>query len=86
VLAGEVFHDIQRDPKADHDPVAMLTARQREILQLFAEGRSAKEMASALDISVRTVEFHKYQMMQFLHVHNGVELIHFAIKSGIVAI
>jgi DNA-binding NarL/FixJ family response regulator len=85
-LAGEVLHDIQRDPKAVNDPVAMLTPRQREILQLFAEGRSAKEIASTLDISVRTVEFHKYQMMETLGSHNSTELTHFAIKHGIVTI
>ena len=85
-LAGKVLQDIQRDPKAVNDPVTMLTARQREILQLFAEGRSAKEMASTLDISVRTVEFHKYQMMETLGLHNSTELTHFAIKHGIVTI
>jgi len=85
-LAGEVLHEIQRDPKATSDPVASLTPRQREILQLFAEGRSAKEIASALDISARTVEFHKYQMMETLGLHHSTELTHFAIKHGIVTI
>jgi DNA-binding NarL/FixJ family response regulator len=85
-LAGEVLYEIQRDPKATKDPVASLTARQREILQLFAEGGSAKEIAAALDISVRTVEFHKYQMMETLGLHNSTELTHFAIKHGIVTI
>ena len=63
-----------------------LTARQREILQLFAEGRSAKEISGVLNISARTVEFHKYQMMENLGLHNSTELTHFAIKHGIVAI
>jgi DNA-binding NarL/FixJ family response regulator len=85
-LASEVLQEIQRDPKATRNPVASLTARQREILQLFAEGRSAKEIAGALDISVRTVEFHKYQMMETLGLHNSTELTHFAIKHGIVTI
>ncbi len=85
-LAGELFHDLRRDPKAAKDPVAALTTRQREILQLFAEGRSAKEIAGILDISVRTVEFHKYQMMEALGLHNSTELTHFAIKHGIVSI
>ena len=86
VFAGEVLHDIQRDPMAVNDPVTLLTARQREILQLFAEGRSAKEIAGTIDISVRTVEFHKYQMMETLGLHNSTELTHFAIKHGIVTI
>jgi DNA-binding NarL/FixJ family response regulator len=85
-LAGEVLQQIQRDPKAAKDPVASLTTRQREILQLFAEGRSAKEISGMLNISARTVEFHKYQMMENLGLHNSTELTHFAIKHGIVAI
>jgi DNA-binding NarL/FixJ family response regulator len=85
-LAGEVLQDLQRDPKSAKDPVGSLTPRQREILQLFAEGRSAKEIAAALEISVRTVEFHKYQMMEALHLHNSTEMTHFAIKHGIVSI
>jgi len=68
------------------DPAAKLMPRQREILQLLAEGRSAKEIASTLGISSRTVEFHKYHLMESLHIHNNAELIHFAIKQGIVAI
>jgi DNA-binding NarL/FixJ family response regulator len=85
-LAGEVLQQMQRDPKAAKDPVASLTARQREILQLFAEGRSAKEISALLNISARTVEFHKYQMMETLGLNNSTELTHFAIKHGIVAI
>lgn len=85
-LAGEVLHEMQRDPRATRDPVASLTVRQREILQLFAEGRSAKEIAGTLEISARTVEFHKYQMMETLGLHNSTELTHFAIKHGVVTI
>jgi DNA-binding NarL/FixJ family response regulator len=84
-LAGELLHEIKRDPQATNDPVASLTARQREVLQLFAEGRSAKEIAGLLSISARTVEFHKYQMMETLGLRNSTELTHFAIKHGIVA-
>ena len=85
-LAGEVFQQIRRDPQAGKDPVAQLTLRQREILKLVAEGRSAKEIAATLSISARTVEFHKYQMMETLGVQNSAELVHFAIKHGIVEI
>jgi DNA-binding NarL/FixJ family response regulator len=85
-LAGEVLQAIRTDPQARKDPVASLTGRQREVLQLFAEGRSAKEIAGALDISVRTVEFHKYKMMEMLGLQNSTELTHFAIKHGIVTI
>jgi DNA-binding NarL/FixJ family response regulator len=66
------------------DPVAALTARQREILQRLAEGSSAKEIALSLGISHRTVEFHKYQLMEALGVKTTAALIHFAIKHGLV--
>jgi len=85
-LAGEVFQAIQHQPQTSSDPAAKLTPRQREILQLLAEGRSAKEIADTLAISPRTVEFHKYQMMETLGLHHSAELVHFAIKHGIVAI
>ena len=85
-LTGEVFEAIKRDPKKLKDPVASLTPRQREILQLLAEGRSAKEIAATLGISPRTVEFHKYQMMESLQIRSSAELTHFAIKHGLVAI
>ena len=83
-LAGEVLQAMKSEPSKAVDPVAALTLRQREILQLLAEGRAAKEIGSALAISARTVEYHKYQMMEALDLHTNAELIHFAIKHGIV--
>jgi DNA-binding NarL/FixJ family response regulator len=83
-LAGEVLDAMKAGPKKSGDPVVALTPRQREVLQLLAEGRSAKEIASSLSISTRTVEFHKYQMMETLGLHTNAELIHFAIKHGLV--
>jgi DNA-binding NarL/FixJ family response regulator len=83
-LAGDVFES-RRGPARAPDPVAGLTPRQREILQLFAEGCSAKQIAGKLDISHRTVEFHKYQMMESLHIRTNAELVHFAVKHGIVS-
>jgi DNA-binding NarL/FixJ family response regulator len=85
-LTGEVLQAIKTDSKKTKDPVALLTPRQREVLQLLAEGRSAKEIATVLGISPRTVEFHKYQMMESLQIQSSAELTHFAIKHGIVAI
>ncbi len=63
-----------------------LTPRQREILQLLAEGRSAKQIAEALAISPRTVEFHKYQLMEAHGLRHSAELVHFAIRHGIATI
>ena len=85
-LAGKVFQAMKREPAESADPVASLTPRQREILQLLAEGRSAKEIGATLSVSARTVEFHKYQMMEKLDLHTNAELVHFAIKHGIVSI
>jgi DNA-binding NarL/FixJ family response regulator len=63
-----------------------LTPRQREVLQLVAEGNSTKKIADLLNISVKTVEFHKTQMMQALDIHTVAELTRFAIAQGIVSI
>jgi DNA-binding NarL/FixJ family response regulator len=83
-LAGEVFEAMKQGPERARDPVESLTPRQRQVLQLLAEGQSAKQIASSLSISARTVEFHKYQMMETLGLHTNAELIHFAIKNGLV--
>ena len=83
-LAGEVLESMKQGPERGGGPTAALTPRQREVLQLLAEGRSAKEIASSLSISARTVEFHKYQLMETLGLHSNAELIHFAIKHGLV--
>lgn len=61
-----------------------LTPRQREVLQLLAEGRSMKEVASVLNLTPRTVAFHKYQMMQQLRVKSTAELIQYAVRHHIV--
>ena len=84
-LASEVL-DSMRHPDDSPDPASRLTPRQREILQLLVEGQSAKQIAATLSISARTVEFHKYQMMESLGIHNSAELIHFGIKSGVVGL
>jgi len=83
-LAGELFRHGSRE--STEQPARDLTPRQREILQLLAEGRSAKEIAGVLGVSPRTVEFHKYKMMELLGVHSNAELVHYAIKHGIVPI
>lgn len=64
---------------------AMPTPRQREVLQLLAEGLSAKQIAARLEISARTVEFHKYTLMESIGAKNTAELIRYATRHGIVA-
>lgn len=83
-LAGELMQSLRQGARQPKDPVASLTPRQREILQLLVEGKSAKEIAATLGISARTVEFHKYHMMESLGIEHSAELILFAIKNGIV--
>ncbi len=65
-------------------PVHQLTPRQREVLQLLAEGRSMKEAATILHVSARTVAFHKYRMMDQLQVQSTAALIQFAVREGLV--
>ena len=62
-----------------------LTVRQREVLQLLAEGRTAKEIANLLNISSRTVEFHKGQILAQLNLQTTADLIKYALTHGIVA-
>ena len=92
-LSGKVFvspdiaselERLQMDGiETDDDPAKQLTLRQREILRLLADGLSAKQIAALLEISPRTVEFHKYSMMQLLGISTSAELIRFALQSGI---
>ena len=68
----------------ERPPQEGLTARQREILQLIAEGRSTKEIAQVLDVSVKTVETHRQRLMDRLGIHDVPGLVRFAIRAGIV--
>ena len=83
-LTSRLLREIENAGKTENE--AILTPRQREILQLLAQGHSAKKIAEALSISARTVEFHKYQMMAAHGLNSSAELIHFAIKQGVVGI
>ena len=85
-LAGEVLQMVRKGETGTTEPSKSITPRQREILQLLAAGHSAKEIGETLAISARTVEFHKYQMMEAHGLHSSAELIHFAIKHGIATI
>jgi DNA-binding NarL/FixJ family response regulator len=70
--------------KRSQSSMGELTARQREVLQLLAEGRPIKEIAERLHVSKRTVEFHKYRLMQVLGIKTVAELAGFAVRQGIV--
>jgi DNA-binding NarL/FixJ family response regulator len=66
-------------------PIEELTARQREILQMIAEGKNTKEIAATLEISVKTVEAHRLQLMARLNIHDVAGLVRYAIRSGLVS-
>ncbi len=77
-LVGSLLHVDESNPARE------LTPRQREVLQLLAEGHSMKEVASLLNLTPRTVAFHKYRMMEQLKVKSTAELIQYAVKHHIV--
>lgn len=86
IIAGELLQTYKKAASGKDVFDKKLTTRQREILQLLGEGHSAKEIADMLSISPRTVETHKYNMMQELNLKTTADLIKFAIKHGIVSI
>ena len=65
-------------------PLEQLTSRQREILQMIAEGKNTKEIASTLEINVKTVEAHRLQLMARLDIHDVPGLVRYAIRNGMV--
>lgn len=83
LLAGELLQFQGRKALGQAGESRGLTARQREVLQLLAEGRSAKEVANILNISTRTVEFHKYTIMENFGLKSTADLVRFAIEHGI---
>jgi two-component system, NarL family, response regulator NreC len=81
VLSGYLGDKADGDAE---DSVARLTDREREVLQLIAEGKTNKEVAHALSVSVNTVETHRKHIMEKLDLHNTAELVRFAIRTKIV--
>jgi DNA-binding NarL/FixJ family response regulator len=78
-MVGSFIQNFKRRKSARH-----LTLRQKEVLQLLAEGRSMKEAAFILNVSPRTVAFHKYTMMDHLSIKSSAELIEYAMRSSLV--
>lgn len=83
-LARAVFGNAGADTAKADERIAMLTPHQHTVLRMLADGLSAKEIARKLDISSRTVESHKYQIMESLGAQSSAELIRLAIRHGIV--
>ena len=86
MIAGELMQAYQKGAHQQVEEAPQLTQRQREILQLLVEGRSAKEIAQVLNISPRTVEFHKYSAMSKLNLKSVSALIQYAIKQGFTTV
>jgi DNA-binding NarL/FixJ family response regulator len=74
-----------REPQ-DRDHAPEPTSRQREVIQLLAEGRSMKEAAHILNITVRTIAAHKYSVMDLLQIKTNAELVQYAVKHGIISV
>ncbi|MCX7239328.1 MAG: response regulator transcription factor [Burkholderiales bacterium] len=84
VSKGVVSDYVQR-LRSDDQPEDLLTPRQREVLQLIAEGHSTKEIARRLDLSVKTVETHRTQLMKQLDIHEVAGLVRYAMRAGLVS-
>jgi len=84
-ISRTVVESYLQHAPGEEGPLEQLTARQREVLQLIAEGKNTKEIASLLDISIKTVEAHRLQLMARLDIHDVPGLVRFAIRSGLVS-
>ena len=84
-IAGELLQSYCEGDSRSPDSAHRLTARQREVLQLLAEGRSPKEVAAALKISTRTVEVHKAHVLGALGLGTTAELVRYAIRNGLIS-
>jgi DNA-binding NarL/FixJ family response regulator len=85
-IAGDLVHGSRHGSAGDPGATRELTPRQREVLQLVAEGHSAKQIAAVLHISVRTAEFHKARLMESLGVETTAELVQYAIRTGVCSV
>lgn len=83
-VSKKVIASYRSSAARSEDPAELLTSRQREILQLIAEGLSSKEIAQRLDLSVKTVDTHRGQLMERLGIHGVAGLVRYAIRLGIV--
>ena len=85
LVAKGVLDSLRSDSHKPDTPGRILTPRQREVLQLVAEGRAAKEIADILKVSPKTVEFHKEKIRERLGLHSLAELTQYAIKHGFIS-
>ena len=84
-LIAPDFFDLKTEYEGTTGAPGQLTTRQKQVVQLLAEGRSMKEVAEVLNVATRTVAFHKYRIMKVLHLRNGAELVQYAMKEHMLS-
>ena len=85
-IAGGVVEDALRLPQKASRTTAELTPREREVLQLFAEGRTTKQISTQMNVAVKTVETHRSQIMKKLDIHFIAELTKWAVRDGLTSL
>lgn len=86
-IAGVVLEDyIRKNSKKDSSVFSVLSDREREVLQLMAEGKTTKEVAAHLNVSIKTVETHRTNIMTKLDIHSIAELTKYAIREGLTSL
>jgi RNA polymerase sigma factor (sigma-70 family) len=80
-VADAVLNDYRKHVS---NPIDLLTSREREVIQMIAEGKTNKEIANALNLSVYTVEAHRGRIMEKLNLHNTGDIVRFAIRNGLI--
>jgi DNA-binding NarL/FixJ family response regulator len=83
-VSKSLIDDYSRRLAEEKTPEDRLTARQREVLQLIAEGQNTKDIAARLNVSIKTVETHRKQLMERLDIHDVAGLVRYAIRAGII--
>ena len=83
-VAREIVEQVRSPKSESSDPFTLLSAREREVLHLIAEGRTAKEVATELSISTKTVEAHRTSLMRKLGVRKATELVRYALRHGLI--
>jgi DNA-binding NarL/FixJ family response regulator len=90
-LSPEIAHVVLQDytrlfPRTKISAFSLLSSREREVLQLLAEGKSTRQIASALHLSVKTIETHRQHLMEKLNLHTLAGLIKYAVREGITSL
>ena len=85
-ITGAAVASLLRGPDIESGKSRELTSRQRQVIQLLAEGRSMKEIADILTISLRTVAAHKYRIMDLLEIKTNAELYRYAVKHRLISV